>query len=66
MCATKHTAQATESPSTRKAWIEIIRLNRQPLEALQSPSTRKAWIEISPAWSRSAKKDVAFHTEGVD
>ena len=33
------------SPSTRRAWIEII-MAKATAYQLQSPSTRRAWIEI--------------------
>ena len=36
------------SPSTRRAWIEIDRLDMSKLSRYASPSTRRAWIEISP------------------
>ena len=34
------------SPSTRRAWIEIDRLDMSKLSRYASPSTRRAWIEI--------------------
>ena len=38
------------SPSTRRAWIEIIR-SHAPVIIPVSPSTRRAWIEISCAFA---------------
>ena len=34
------------SPSSRRAWIEIIGRYSQTSENRQSPSSRRAWIEI--------------------
>ena len=34
-----------ESPSTRRAWIEMLRIDERGLWG-RSPSTRRAWIEI--------------------
>ena len=36
-----------ESPSTRRAWIEIVYRFRKTVDR-ESPSTRRAWIEIRP------------------
>ena len=36
----------TESPSSRRAWIEIIRRVRKWNRSVKSPSSRRAWIEI--------------------
>ncbi len=33
------------SPSTRRAWIEIVDFNKLKASGM-SPSTRRAWIEI--------------------
>ena len=53
------------SPSTRRAWIEIVypqKHNSAPL----SPSTRRAWIEIAYDCKRLLLLVVALHPEGVD
>ena len=54
-----------ESPSTRRAWIEIT-IIKSKLELLKSPSTRRAWIEIGPVKNNPKRGDVALHPEGVD
>ena len=35
-----------QSPSSRRAWIEILLLRGRFYPAWQSPSSRRAWIEI--------------------
>ena len=40
-------AELAESPSTRRAWIEMT-INLDALVPKLSPSTRRAWIEIHP------------------
>ncbi len=53
----------TESPSTRREWIEIDIVTYIIIAPLVSPSTRREWIEIAPGISRSQSKDVSLHTE---
>ena len=53
------------SPSTRRAWIEILR-SVPLLRPHGSPSTRRAWIEIRTKPSPRKKCVVALHPEGVD
>ena len=53
------------SPSTRRAWIEIVGLGLIN-DVGSSPSTRRAWIEISSILLRNAASLVALHPEGVD
>ena len=53
------------SPSSRRAWIEIIKGGTAALRQ-QSPSSRRAWIEMTkhqPDWKSSV---VALLAEGVD
>ena len=45
-----------ESPSTRRAWIEIINTNIFT-NAKRSPSTRRAWIEIETPWEECDEND---------
>ena len=54
-----------ESPSTRRAWIEIPFCAPLQMEG-RSPSTRRAWIEIETNAATSASDAVALHPEGVD
>ena len=56
---------ASQSPSSRRAWIEIMK-KRFEEEDKQSPSSRRAWIEISSALCRSPTVLVALLAEGVD
>ena len=55
------------SPSTRRAWIEILRRREHIGNLLRSPSTRRAWIEI-PVLQVFVRfvQSVALHPEGVD
>ena len=53
------------SPSSRRAWIEMVRL-QQDLTELWSPSSRRAWIEISTRPSSVPTSTVALLAEGVD
>ena len=56
-----------ESPSTRRAWIEIGRSGCLGLGKLRSPSTRRAWIEMPVGRvGNSPPAMVALHPEGVD
>ena len=34
------------SPSSRRAWIEMVQPNKKERMVVQSPSSRRAWIEI--------------------
>ena len=54
------------SPSTRRAWIEILWHASHKLIRLSSPSTRRAWIEIDCLALRTDVLKVALHPEGVD
>ena len=54
------------SPSTRRAWIEIVEQDYDADEN-PSPSTRRAWIEIVAfCISSMMMSAVALHPEGVD
>ena len=44
----------TGSPSSRRAWIEILWLLLGLFVAL-SPSSRRAWIEISDSWAKTIR-----------
>ena len=61
----KARARFLTSPSTRRAWIEILRVTaRRKLR--KSPSPRRAWIEIF-FWREVLEMPrVALHPEGVD
>ena len=64
-CTTVHTL-LPQSPSTRRAWIEIFG-SLDGADRKRSPSTRRAWIEIryrSPCYKSYGY--VALHAEGVD
>ena len=54
-----------KSPSTRRAWIEII-YEVLPAILELSPSTRRAWIEIKLSLNAAVDSPVALHPEGVD
>ena len=54
------------SPSTRRAWIEIVCDRREFRPLGWSPSTRRAWIEIKYGIDFKVRRDVALHPEGVD
>ena len=47
MAAAKLCTSLVESPSSRRAWIEIISSVGLMNERLASPSSRRAWIEIA-------------------
>ena len=53
------------SPSSRRAWIEIM-LSPMSRAALASPSSRRAWIEILVAREVKRAALVALLAEGVD
>ena len=56
-----------ESPSTRRAWIEMRMLSASGVTTGTSPSTRRAWIEILTLLERlTSPTAVALHPEGVD
>ena len=54
-----------QSPSVRRAWIEIGDLH-DPNVFLASPSVRRAWIEIRSLPSGCTRGKVALREEGVD
>ena len=56
---------AGESPSSRRAWIEISHC-RWPFGFPPSPSSRRAWIEIAIPAAIAARRPVALLAEGVD
>ncbi len=59
--------KAEQSPSTRRAWIEMSTVMRILPRSMPSPSTRRAWIEIAIASSSLMMHAmVALHPEGVD
>ena len=53
------------SPSTRRAWIEMVDFNKLKASGM-SPSTRRAWIEIPTPAPVGPKYEIALHPEGVD
>ncbi len=54
------------SPSSQRAWIEIV-LQRVLLVAHGgSPSSQRAWIEIKQDYPDKEVLEVALFTEGVD
>ena len=54
------------SPSSRRAWIEILKCHCAFPPILLSPSSRRAWIEIRISSVESLGKSVALLAEGVD
>ena len=54
------------SPSTRRAWIEIISVSAKRTRKMTSPSTRRAWIEMQRRNDSNLGRAVALHPEGVD
>ena len=56
---------ARSSPSSRRAWIEIM-AKAKCLPPLRSPSSRRAWIEIALQTTTWHRKRVALLAEGVD
>ncbi len=54
------------SPSSRRAWIEILAARAGVLEPCQSPSSRRAWIEMLSSTSTTSTVLVALLAEGVD
>ena len=58
--------EVVESPSSRRAWIEIGGACRRPVLQNRSPSSRRAWIEIGIRPMRSYGVYVALLAEGVD
>ena len=59
-------ADAVSSPSSRRAWIEILLRWQRNKQNRRSPSSRRAWIEIPASQGAVKKKFVALLTEGVD
>ena len=55
----------SESPSSRRAWIEIHKAAEWQKPG-ESPSSRRAWIEISSVRSADRGRMVALLAEGVD
>ena len=54
------------SPSSRRAWIEILKGSERPSKSLWSPSSRRAWIEIVLDVIGADGYRVALLAEGVD
>ena len=54
------------SPSSRRAWIEIIGYVNDNLDSMLSPSSRRAWIEIQKLFATNCQILVALLAEGVD
>ena len=57
---------AYQSPSSRRAWIEICFQNGLSEHIRTSPSSRRAWIEIVFIHSQNGASFVALLAEGVD
>ena len=55
-----------KSPSSRRAWIEILCVAQDVCRALVSPSSRRAWIEIHSPARLYSPPSVALLAEGVD
>ena len=55
----------SESPSSRRAWIEIPSF-APAFVRKQSPSSRRAWIEMHPVTPGLPRAKVALLAEGVD
>ena len=53
------------SPSSRRAWIEIL-LHAPARREARSPSSRRAWIEITSTATTARPTRVALLAEGVD
>ena len=58
--------EVVESPSSRRAWVEIAATSTLPPMISASPSSRRAWVEIPLARLRPARVWVALLAEGVD
>ena len=54
-----------ESPSSRRAWIEIL-FGGWDSALTTSPSSRRAWIEIALCSAKKSTSRVALLAEGVD
>ena len=54
------------SPSSRRAWIEMLWNFCIPHGIVRSPSSRRAWIEIAAACQSLRRHGVALLAEGVD
>ena len=57
---------AVLSPSSRRAWIEILSFVVRSLSFSLSPSSRRAWIEIFDGYMNTLSSIVALLAEGVD
>ena len=56
---------AAESPSSRRAWVEIAQGFGHLAALAVSPSSRRAWVEIGNAQAYPERGRVALLTEGV-
>ena len=65
-CVWVWTHERPPSPSSRRAWIEIIASHKPSTSFTQSPSSRRAWIEIHFINNRRRVLWVALLAEGVD
>ena len=54
------------SPSSRRAWIEILAGIQSGICSLGSPSSRRAWIEMVRVSGKKSALAVALLAEGVD
>ena len=54
------------SPSSRRAWIEILAVFGTSRVSARSPSSRRAWIEIFAIGNVTLLTFVALLAEGVD
>ena len=54
------------SPSSRRAWIEILYLRCLSRRFKESPSSRRAWIEMAIGSNGNRDTVVALLAEGVD
>ena len=58
--------KAAQSPSSRRAWIEIENAKADMDATAESPSSRRAWIEIHRRQRKPRPSTVALLAEGVD
>ena len=65
MVGLKDPSHVVESPSARRAWVEIFLLLYSVHIALVSPSARRAWVEIDSIRSVAGMRIVALREEGV-
>ena len=54
------------SPSSRRAWIEIVISKKSTCMVSASPSSRRAWIEMFFVFRDNPPAGVALLAEGVD